>query len=119
MTTSADDRDAATLRLTSSFAGPIMVITVEGYLDATRREQFAECLSRAGPSMILDLSGVTFMDSRALGLIIHHWQASQATGGAFALIGVEYARLRVMWITGLAKVVPVYDSLEEALAALA
>ncbi|MEV0385002.1 STAS domain-containing protein [Nonomuraea sp. NPDC050643] len=111
-----EEPEAATLRLTTSFVGDVAVITVEGFLDATRREQFAEYLSQAGPSMILDLSGVTFMDSRALGLIIHHWQASQAAGGRFALVGVDYSRSKVIWITGLAKVLPLYDSLDEALA---
>ncbi|MFC5828678.1 STAS domain-containing protein [Nonomuraea insulae] len=113
------DSESVTLRLATSHVGDIAVITIEGYLDATRREQFAEYLSQAGPSMILDLSGVTFMDSRALGLIIHHWQDSQAAGGAFALIGVDYSRAKIMWITGLAKVLPLHDSLEDALAALA
>ncbi|WP_345577051.1 STAS domain-containing protein [Nonomuraea rosea] len=118
MMSAEDDLGSATLHLATSFVGEIAVVTVEGFLDATRREQFAEYLSQAGPSMILDLSGVTFMDSRALGLIIHHWQDSQTTGGAFALIGVDYSRTKIMWITGLAKVLPLYDSLEEALGAL-
>ncbi|MEV0388183.1 STAS domain-containing protein [Nonomuraea sp. NPDC050643] len=115
-TPAGDEPEAAALRLTTSLVDGIAVITVEGFLDATRREQFAEYLSQAGPSMILDLSGVTFMDSRALGLLIHHWKASQAAGGRFALIGVDYTRARILWITGLAKVLPLYDSLDEALA---
>ncbi|WP_326640340.1 STAS domain-containing protein [Nonomuraea fuscirosea] len=63
----------APLRLTSSTAGDIAVIAVEGVLDATTRQQFADHLDQAGTSIILDLAGAVFMDSRALGLIIHHW----------------------------------------------
>ena len=70
-----------------------------------------------GLDMALDLGGVTFMDSRALGLIVHHWQLSTNGGGRFALIGVEYAKTRVMWITGLAQRLPLYDTIDDALAA--
>ncbi|QYC41470.1 Anti-sigma-B factor antagonist [Nonomuraea coxensis DSM 45129] len=107
------------LTLTSRVIDDIAVIAVDGLLDATTREEFAEFLSQAGPALVLDLAGVTFMDSRALGLIVHRWQTSLSSGGRFALIGVDYARARVIWITGLADRLPLYDSLEEALAALA
>ena len=106
------------MTLTASEAGGITVVRVDGVLDATTREQFAESLTAAGPELILDLAGVTFMDSRALGLIVHQWQTSLSDGRKFALIGVEYSKSKVMWITGLADRLPLYDTLEEALAAL-
>lgn len=109
---------SAALSLTSSTVGEISVVRVDGVLDATTREQFADYLSLTGPDLILDLAGVTFMDSRALGLIVHHWQTSLSTGAKFALIGVEYAKSKVMWITGLAQRLPIYDTLDEALAAI-
>ncbi|MEV4284962.1 STAS domain-containing protein [Nonomuraea bangladeshensis] len=109
---------AAALSLTSSAVDGISVIRVDGVLDATTREQFADYLSMAGADVILDLAGVTFMDSRALGLIVHHWQTSLASGSRFALVGVEYSKSKVMWITGLAQRLPLYDTLDDALAAL-
>ncbi|MEU6724112.1 STAS domain-containing protein [Nonomuraea wenchangensis] len=109
---------AAALSLTSSTVDGISVIRVDGVLDATTREQFADYLSMAGADVILDLAGVTFMDSRALGLIVHHWQTSLASGSRFALVGVEYSKSKVMWITGLAQRLPLYDTLDDALAAL-
>lgn len=108
----------AALSLTSSTVDEITVIRVDGVLDATTREQFADYLSMAGADLILDLAGVTFMDSRALGLIVHHWQTSLSSGARFALIGVEYSKSKVMWITGLAQRLPLYDTLDDALAAI-
>nr|WP_260408005.1 anti-sigma factor antagonist [Planomonospora venezuelensis] len=109
------------MTLESAVAGGVSVIRVRGLLDATTRDQFADYLAAEaaehGPDMVLDLSGVTFMDSRALGLIVHQWQASTAGGGRFALTGVEYAKTRVMWITGLAQRLPLYDTVDDALAA--
>ncbi len=112
------DGSVAALTLTSSTVAEVSVIKVDGVLDATTREQFADYLSLAGPDLILDLGGVTFMDSRAVGLIVHHWQTSLTSGTKFALIGVEYSKSKVMWITGLAQRLPIYDTLDDALAAI-
>ncbi|MGV9777674.1 STAS domain-containing protein [Streptosporangium sp. NPDC003464] len=121
MTVSENGERAAALTLTSALVGGVNVIRVTGLLDATTRDQFADYLAAEvaehGPDMALDLGGVTFMDSRALGLIVHHWQLSTNSGGKFALIGVEYAKTKVMWITGLAQRLPLYDTVEDALAA--
>ncbi|MEV4096341.1 STAS domain-containing protein [Streptosporangium saharense] len=121
MTVSENGERAAALTLTSALVGGINVIRVTGLLDATTRDQFAEYLaaevSEHGPEMALDLGGVTFMDSRALGLIVHHWQLSTNAEARFALIGVEYAKTKVMWITGLAQRLPLYDTIDDALAA--
>ncbi|NUR88468.1 MAG: STAS domain-containing protein [Nonomuraea sp.] len=106
------------LSLSETTVDGLSVVRVEGVLDATTREQFAEYLASAGPELVLDLAGVTFMDSRALGLIVHHWQTSLADQRRFALIGVDYARSKVMWITGLADRLPLYDTLDDAIAAL-
>ncbi|MCF6472894.1 STAS domain-containing protein [Nonomuraea sp. MG754425] len=108
----------AALSLTSSTVDGITVVRVHGVLDATTRAQFADYLTMAGADLILDLAGVTFMDSRALGLIVHRWQTSTTGGARFALIGVEYSKSKVMWITGLAQRLPLYDTLDDALAAI-
>jgi stage II sporulation protein AA (anti-sigma F factor antagonist) len=111
------------LTLTSDFAEDIIVIHIVGILDATTRQQFAGFLAKAteehGPDMILDLADVTFMDSRALGLIVHHWQRSTTAGGRYALVGVRYQYSKVIWVTGLAERLPLYDTVDEALAAFA
>ncbi|MGC5012955.1 STAS domain-containing protein [Streptosporangium sp. DT93] len=121
MTVSENGERSAALTLTSALVGGINVIHVTGLLDATTRDQFADYLAAEtgehGPDMAIDLSGVTFMDSRALGLIVHHWQVSTTADAKFALIGVEYAKTKVMWITGLAQRLPLYDTIEAALAA--
>ncbi|GAA0384729.1 hypothetical protein GCM10009530_39490 [Microbispora corallina] len=111
------------LSLSSTMAGDIVVIHVNGVLDATTREQFSDYLDAEaddhGPDMILDLGAVTFMDSRALGLIVHHWQRSTTAGGNFALVSVQYPNSKVMWVTGLSQRLPLFDTLDDALTAFA
>ncbi|MBG0822221.1 anti-sigma factor antagonist [Planomonospora sp. ID91781] len=119
--TVSNNGDGSALALASATVSGVNVIRVTGLLDATTRDQFADYLAAEaaehGIDMVLDLGGVTFMDSRALGLIVHQWQVSTQAGGRFALIGVEYAKTKVMWITGLAQRLPLYDTLDDALAA--
>ncbi|MDF5755865.1 STAS domain-containing protein [Spongiactinospora sp. TRM90649] len=119
---SGNAEGAPALALASKPAGEIAVVEVHGILDATTREQFASYLAdtaaQYGQGMILDLGGVSFMDSRALGLIVHHWQASTAANARFALVGVQYSKSKVMWVTGLAGRLPLYDTLDDALAAM-
>ncbi|MBO3753065.1 STAS domain-containing protein [Streptosporangiaceae bacterium NEAU-GS5] len=111
------------LRTTTVSGVGISVVHVEGILDATTRDQFADYLDTTseehGPDLILDLAGATFMDSRALGLIVHHWQLCTQAGGRFALVGVHYPSSKVMWVTGLAQRLPIFETLDDAAAALA
>lgn len=115
------DRANSALTLASAVAEGVPVVRVSGILDATTRQQFTDRLAEIaddhGPDLVLDLSGVTFMDSRALGLIVHHWQRTMSAHAHFALVGVQYSTSKVMWVTGLAQRLPLYDTLEEALAA--
>ena len=112
-----------TLSLRSTIADGVVVVHIDGILDATTRDQFMDYLEAEaedhGPDMILDLGGVTFMDSRALGLIVHQWQRSTTAGGHFALVRVNYPSSKVMWVTGLSERLPLFDTLEDALAAFA
>ncbi|MFF4197877.1 STAS domain-containing protein [Nonomuraea sp. NPDC001831] len=65
ITVASDAVPPAPLPLTSRLVDDIAVITISVLLDATTRDQFADYLAQAGPALILDLGGVTFMDSRA------------------------------------------------------
>jgi anti-anti-sigma factor len=56
------------------------------------------------------------MDSSALAVIARHLKTIEASGGTLALAGPRYEYLRALWITGLADRLPLYDSVEHALA---
>jgi anti-anti-sigma factor len=97
-----------------------VVVTVLGELDVTSSREFDECLSEAGSGsdrMILDLSGVDFMDTSALAVIVGHWRRQMAADGMFLLAGARYRYIKALWITGLADRLPMYDNVDEALAA--
>lgn len=88
-----------------------MRVRVRGELDLSTSPRLAETLQReieCGRSVVLDLSGVTFIDSTGLNTLIRALQICDATGGTLAVNGDLPAQVsRVFEITGLQAVLPV------------
>jgi anti-anti-sigma factor len=110
----------AELRLSSESRGDSAIIVVGGELDIVTSRQLDEHLTRARRThnwIVLDLAAVDFMDTSSLAVIVGHWKRLQATGGVLALAGARYRHTKTLWITGLADRLPLYDTVEAALAA--
>jgi anti-sigma B factor antagonist len=112
----------ATLELSSTRHGDRTVVAVQGELDIISRTQFTAHLDRVirenGRKIILDLSGLSFIDTSALSTVVSYWKRlSSAEDGMLVLAGAEYTTARVLWITGLAQRLPMYDDVDAALAA--
>jgi anti-sigma B factor antagonist/stage II sporulation protein AA (anti-sigma F factor antagonist) len=107
------------LRLSSQRRGDIVVVAVGGELDLVTSRELDEHLTRARRErnkIILDLAEVEFMDTSSLAVIVGHWKRLQAAGGSLVLAGARYRYTKTLWITGLADRLPMYDSVEAALA---
>lgn len=112
----------AALELSSTRHGDRTVVAVKGELDIISRTQFTAHVDRVirehGRKIILDLSGLSFIDTSALSTVVSYWKRLSSTeGGMLALAGAQYTSARVLWITGLAQRLPMYDDVEAALAA--
>ena len=108
------------LRLSSKSQGGFVIVAVGGELDVVTSRQFDEYLTQARSEhnrVILDLSAVDFMDTGSLAVIVGHWKQVTAAGGTLVLAGARYRYTKTLWITGLADRLPLYDSVDEALAA--
>ena len=80
------------------------------------KETLDEAMGGAGP-LVLDLSGVQFMDSTALGVLVGAQQVSEADGSGLRLVVPDPLLLKIFQITGLDGMFSIYPQLEEALAA--
>ena len=110
----------AELRFSMEPHGASVVAIVEGELDVTSSQRFDDCLAEAAATsdrIILDLSAVDFMDTTALAVIVGHWRRQVEAGGLFFLAGARYRYTKALWITGLADRLPMYDTVDDALAA--
>ena len=107
------------LSLSSEQRGAFTVVKVSGNLDLTSRDQFDQYLTharRGSRRLIIDMSDVTFMDTGCLAVIIGHWKRLLAGSGELILAGAKYRPAKALWITGLAYRLPLYDSVDEAIA---
>src|SRR5215471_18922388 len=108
------------IRISSERQDGFAVVAVSGELDIVTSRRFDEFLAevrRDRDHIILDLSAVDFMDTGSLAVIVGHWKQLTAAGGTLALAGARYRYTKTLWITGLADRLPLYDTVEDALAA--
>lgn len=92
-----------------------------GELDAFTVGQFREALSEIGgpTQLLIDLSGVPFLDSAGLGALIGGVRRAREVGGDVAVYGARPAVARLLHTTGFDRVATVSDSQEGAVQALA
>ena len=107
------------LSLSSERRGPYTVVKVAGNLDLITRDQFDQFMTKArrdNSQVIIDMSAVTFMDTGCLAVIVGHWKKLLSGSGNLILAGAQYRPAKALWITGLADRLPLYDSVDEAVA---
>jgi anti-anti-sigma factor len=108
------------IQLSTQTRDAAVVVAVRGELDVVNSQQFDDYLTEASAGsdrVVLDLSAVDFMDTSALAVVVSHWRHQVDAGGMFLLAGARYRYTKALWITGLADRLPLYDSVDDALAA--
>jgi anti-sigma B factor antagonist len=99
--------------------GPCTVIQLAGEADLSTRamaEVFAAEVARRPRLLIVDLAGLSFIDSSALGVIMRTHRALREDGGKLALVSPSPAVARILQLIDIARTIPVYPSLKEATA---
>jgi anti-anti-sigma factor len=108
------------LDLSMTREGPCAVVSVGGELDPGTAGELTEAaltaMQEIGPSLVLDLSGVTFMDSTGLKVLLAVHQRAQLAGGRLVLAGATRSVKRVVSITGLDETFEARDNVVEAVA---
>ena len=99
------------------------VVALSGEVDIFTAPRFKACmvelLDTGVDRLVIDLSGVTFIDSTALGVLIGGVRRVQTAGGAMALVVTNRAVERVLSITGLDRVFTIHATRAAALGSLA
>ena len=68
---------------------------------------------------MVNLAGVSFIDSTGIGVLVGVWRRTKATDGILALASPSRQAQSVLDATGLTKVLSIYSTEEEAVQALA
>jgi len=101
-----------------------VVLHVDGELDVRTAPPLREELRRlirhdgaeGAPSVVVDLRGVTFMDSYALGVLVQCHKLARAHRRTFVLVSTSPRVEQLFRITGMRHVMPLHPDPESALA---
>ncbi|MBP6964959.1 MAG: STAS domain-containing protein [Armatimonadetes bacterium] len=108
------------LRVDAGIAAGVATMRPQGEIDLYTVSQLEYAISSAiradAKAILIDLSGVTYMDSSGLSVLITAYKKLTATGGRLYLITSDEATWvrRVLQITRVDTFIPVLGSLDEA-----
>jgi len=114
--------DLLTVSVTAreSAGEPYTLVEIAGEADVTNTDELRRLLddevSQQPRTLIIDLSGLRFMDSSALHVILRANRAMDREGGVLALAGPREPVAKMLRLTAADQLLPVYASVAEATA---
>lgn len=107
---------------TENLEADVPVIELEGEVDVYTapqlKQQMISLLESGAKQMVVDLTKVEYFDSTALGVLIGGLKRIRERDGNLSLICPNPRIRRVFEITGLDKIFDIYNSTDEAKAAI-
>jgi anti-sigma B factor antagonist len=108
------------LEMTRRRYGDLVVVSLAGEVDVDNVSEVRRCLDEAvethGPRLVVDLTGLTFIDTTGLGVLVRQLAMLRERNGTMALVVPDGQVLRRLRRTNLAPLFPIYDTLSQALA---
>lgn len=100
--------------------GKTLVAHIDGELDqhsaAYVRRELDKCLRRTGVSnLVLDFTGLSFMDSSGIGVIIGRYKIVKSIGGNVVVVSASAAIDRIVTASGLKRIMSVCKTVPAAL----
>src|SRR5213080_2775492 len=96
------------------------VVTLRGEIDvytAPRlRQALIDLVEGGATQIVVDMSAVDFLDSTGLGVLVGGLKRVKSNDGELRLVVSQDRIMKIFDITGLAKVFPIFDTTDEALA---
>jgi anti-sigma B factor antagonist len=110
------------MRLHESVEEGIDVFALEGEIDLHYAPVLRTLLQgktkARTPALILDLAGVTFIDSTGLGTIIEYFRDASRYSGLLCLTGLNDELKNIFAMVRLDGTIPIFPGVKEAIAAL-
>jgi anti-sigma B factor antagonist len=114
-----DQEHRVELTLNHRKEGDKTVLEVGGEVDVYTapklREKLVELVGEGRYDIVVDMTKVEFLDSTGLGVLVGGLKRVRSHDGSLSLVCNQERILKIFRITGLTKVFPIYDTLDEAL----
>src|ERR1700686_188026 len=86
--------------------GKLSLETVNSFLQTMRQEQ--------AKHLVLDMSGVVFLDSSGVGALVSLFVTRKHVGKRMTLASLTKQAIAVLQVSGILKLIPTYPTAEEA-----
>jgi anti-anti-sigma factor len=101
-------------------AGNVTVLTLTGQLvlddgDLVFRKRIHELVDRGRTQLVVDMSGVTYIDSAGVGMIVGKLKTVRERGGDMKLLNLNTRGLRILGISKLLLIFETFDNEAQAL----
>ena len=109
------------MQLEEKVVGDVVIVTVNGDIklgggDVGLRDKVRSLIQQGHKKLLLDLSGVSYMDSSGLGELVHVYATMKNKGGTLKLVGLTRRINDLLTITKLVTVFESYDTEASGLA---
>src|SRR5690349_16526986 len=110
------------MQIEQRIAGNVAIITVNGDItlnqggDVLLKDKVQSLIQQGNKNIVIDLSGVSYVDSAGLGQLVQAYATTKNKGGALKLVNVT-KRLRDLLV--MTKLLTVFDTFDNESAALA
>jgi anti-anti-sigma factor len=111
------------MELVEEVQGRVLVVTARGRLDGSTSQAFGARLEKltatSQPRLVVDFSGIDFVSSAGLRVVLSLLKRVKAANGMLALCAVQVPVREILDITGFAGMLDLYEERAKAVAALA
>ena len=95
--------------MVTRLGGKLSLETVNSFLQTMRQE--------AAKRLVLDMSGLSFLDSSGVGALVSLFVTRKHAGKTLALASLTKQAIAVLQVSGILKLIPTYPSVEAAVGA--
>ena len=113
------------MQVEQRIAGNVAIITVKGDItlnkggDVLLKDKVQSLIQQGNKNIIIDLSGVAYVDSAGLGQLVQAYATTKNKGGALKLVNVTKKLRDLLVVTKLLTVFDTFDDEQSALASFA
>jgi anti-sigma B factor antagonist len=109
------------MQLEQRIAGNVAIITVTGDItlnkggDVLLKDKVQSLIQQGSKNIVIDLGGVSYVDSAGLGELVHAYATTKNKGGSLKLLNVTKKLRDLLVVTKLLTVFDTYDTESAAL----
>lgn len=108
------------LKVETRHEGDVAVVAATGEVDVFTApgldSEITALLEQGTSRLVVDLTGVSFLDSTGLGVLVKGLKTARDAGGSMQLVVTSDRIRKIFDITGLDASLPLFDTVDDALA---